>query len=296
MSRLDRALRRRSFRYLRWRRYREFRATVREDLEPVIVFQMGKVGSTSVHQTLIRHCPQFQMFQVHVLDWHWIRRQEQQFLEASRDHGRALIDEQALASRYLAGRLRRDPPPSGRWKVISMVRDPIARNVSAFFEAFNIYFSREAARADDPTMASLDVERLHTLFLDEFGETRHRVPLEWFGSHMEPVFGIDVYREAFDRDAGYQIYSGPTSDLLLLRTEDMRSCLNLALERFLGITLPPFESSNVSAEKQYAGAFDDFARHLPLPSAYLDRMYQSRYARHFYTAEELDGFRSRWMS
>lgn len=296
MNRLDRALRRRSFRYFAWRRYRDLLAGVRRDLDPLMIFQMGKVGSSTVYQALAGKCPGYEVFQIHALSRAWIRTMEAQFREASRIHGRNSLDEHVLASRYLHNRMRGGPPPGGKWTVVSIVREPVGRNVSAFFQAFPVYFASEAAQARDPTLSSLSVERLQALFLDGFGEYRHRVPLVWFETHLAPAFGIDVYAEPFDPAAGYRIYENRTCRLLLLRTEDLSRTLRTALHEFLGIRTCAVGSENVSAEKHYADAFGDFSHHLELPAGYLDTMYASRYARHFYTADELEGFRTRWSS
>lgn len=291
MKRLHRALLRRSFDYMRWHRYRRYQRGIDPAREPLIIYQMGKVGSSTVYDTLEQQCPQFQVFQVHVLTGDWIREVQAQYRAASRDHGRPMLDEHVLASRYLATRIRRER--GRRWKVVTLVRDPVARNVSTFFEAFDVYFS--SAAAANGGIAGEHAESLRRRFLEEFGEC-HRVPLVWFETHMAPVFGVDVYREPFDTDAGYQILRGDDCDLLILRTEDLRAAMRPAMQRFLGVEVPELRSSNVSADKSYADQFAQFKRGLELPDTYLDEMYGSRFARHFYTADELAAFRERWSS
>lgn len=292
MKRLDRALQRRSFDYMYLRRYQEYCRQIRQDAEPLIVFQMGKVGSTTITEMLAANCPEYELFQVHVLSPQWLQTVESQYRQASRDHGRNSVDRHVLASRYLAPLVQR-PAPGGRpWKVISVVRDPVARNISAFFEAFPVYFSSDAA--GDPRMTKAGTQTLVTKFMDEFGERRHRVPLDWFENHLEPVFGLDIYQQPFDKAAGYQIYRSNFCDLLLLRTEDMDDTLGAGIEALLGLSLPRIESHNVSTDKHYGNAFDSFGAALELPDSYLDQMYGSKYAEHFYTPDELARFRRRW--
>jgi hypothetical protein len=296
-KRVDRALQRRSFEYFRRRRFLEYRARIREDLEPLIIYQMGKVGSSTIVETLANHCPQYAVYQVHVLTRDWISNVEGQYRKASKDLGRPTIDQHVLASRYLLERFDRERSGK-RWKVISIVRDPVARNISAFFQAFPIYFSqevaKEAAKHGGRSISGLDVDRLIGLFLDQFGEDRHHLPLEWFQLHMQPAFGLDVYDSPFDRDRGYQTYSNEQCELLVLRMEDLRNTLQPALRDFLGVEIPVLTSANVSADKEYADSYREFMERMVLPPSYLDTLYNSKYARYFYTEEEIAGFRRRW--
>jgi hypothetical protein len=292
-KRLDRALQRRSFEYFKRRRFYEYRARIRDDLEPLIVYQMGKVGSSTVVETLTNHCPQYAVYQVHVLTRDWIRNVEDQYREASKDLGKPTIDEHVLASRYLLERFNRERGDK-RWKVISIVRDPVARNISAFFQAFPIYFSQEAAKHGGKSISGLEVDRLISLFLDQFGEDRHRLPLEWFQIHMQPAFGLDLYDSPFDRDKGYQTYSNQQCELLVLRMEDLRNTLQPALRDFLGVEIPALASANVSADKEYADTYREFMEQMTLPPSYLDTLYNSAYARYFYSEDEIAGFRRRW--
>jgi hypothetical protein len=51
---------------------------------------------------------------------------------------------------------------------------------------------------------------------------------------------------------------------------------------------------NEAADKVYADVYRCFEKLLRMPRQYLDRMYSSRYSRHFYTPAELAEFRSHW--
>jgi hypothetical protein len=54
------------------------------------------------------------------------------------------------------------------------------------------------------------------------------------------------------------------------------------------------ERENASADEPYAEAWSHFIDRIRIPDAYLDVMYGSRLARHFYTASEIEAFRARW--
>jgi hypothetical protein len=51
---------------------------------------------------------------------------------------------------------------------------------------------------------------------------------------------------------------------------------------------------NVANNKLYADTYRAFVREAVIPEAILERAYRSRYARHFYSASEIDRFRRSW--
>ena len=51
--------------------------------------------------------------------------------------------------------------------------------------------------------------------------------------------------------------------------------------------------TNVGEEKPYRKLYELFKK-LPLPASYLDKEYSSRYARYFYTEDEIAAFRKHW--
>jgi len=50
-----------------------------------------------------------------------------------------------------------------------------------------------------------------------------------------------------------------------------------------------------SAEKPYSEAYGEFLRRVVLNEDYVDRLLGSKYARHFYSPEELGRFRTKWL-
>jgi hypothetical protein len=281
-----------NYRIVKAWRYPAYAWKQRHRVKPVIVYQMGKVGSSTVVSGLEKLG--YDVYQVHVLTREWIGRVEAQYKKASKDHGRGILDEHLLASMYLRRRLDREPRLLGRkTPVITLVRDPVARNISSFFQAFEIYFSEESARFNREHARYEDrLGALIDLFLDRFEE--HDTPLIWYDTHFKPVFGIDVYASPFPVDRGYEIYRGDDADALLIRLEDLRTSAAPAFRSFLGVDGFELHDVNIGADKRYSTAYGEFRKQIRLPAHYLDRMYGSRYARHFYSAQELEGFRARW--
>ena len=100
-------------------------------LEPIIVYQMGKVASTTVCETLKNHGFK-NILHAHSINPALISKKKHK--EMKRGVNRFFLHE--TAGMYIAatGLVHKS-------KVISLVRDPVARNISAFFQ--NYQFKHE---------------------------------------------------------------------------------------------------------------------------------------------------------
>jgi hypothetical protein len=237
---------------------------------PIVVFSMAKTGSSAVVAGL-RAAGHRDVFHVHDLDPAFLAREEAEYRWSGRPW--RIWDAQQL--------LRRPPTPSAPWRVVSIVREPIAQSVSAFFQPA----VRRGYLHPGATVTSL---------LERFGDRLDHLPLRWFETHVEPALGIDVYAAPFDVEARRQLLTTPTVRLLLLRCEDLDAAPT-ALAELLGVADPiAIPRVNVGAEKDYAMAYADFVAAVHPTEAQLERAYGSRPVRHFYTADEVAGFRGSW--
>jgi hypothetical protein len=224
---------------------------------PVFVFQMGKVGSTSIYLNLVRFYPGA------VVHSH-------NFLE---DH-----------KRYQTRRLYRwavtDKKPI---QIVSLVREPISRNISALFQNYQrdlgIPFHED----------NVDYEKLEQVLLKQYhlGQTR------WFERRIEAIFGMDVYATPFPA-SGHDSYAKDNVRLLILRLELPNGEKERVIKEFLGIKRFEIINANVGAEKDYADQYRKFKTAVRLPPDYVDTICNSKFARHFYAAEEIEKARVAW--
>lgn len=258
------------------------RRRLRRSGPPVLVYQMGKVGSSTVVASLRESDPSLEVLHVHLLE----------DLDALEAQARATYPDpsetvkQIEWGRRLRERIRRSPDT--QWCVITLVRDPVQRNVSAFFENLTevIPDAYERRARGDLTAAEL---------LDAFLERYdHHAPLSWFQAQLQPVFDVDVFATPFDPDRGWALYESPRARVLLVRLEDLTGTGERAIREFLGLEVFRLRTANTGHDKPYAAMYAEFGREVGLPADYLDRMYDSAVARHFYSDAEIDAQRRRW--
>ncbi len=270
---------------------------------PVLVYTMGKVGSTAVAEYIESSGVGYTIYHLHWLVPERLRLDEATFKTAVKKHRgtaleRRLRPQYIWQGQYLSGRVQRPAPGGGKWKVITLIRDPVARNVSSFFENMELfeydYVSKMQFGREEHLVAEL-MELFREKYID--GSEAADVdadPLTWFDEELKAVFDVDVFGKDFPVGQGFDIYDAPLADVLLIRLEDLGACIGAALERFLGLEAAGLQRRNVGADKDYAPLYRRFLDTFKIPDAYLDRVYGSKVSRHFYTDEELAKFRSRW--
>jgi hypothetical protein len=170
-------------------------------------------------------------------------------------------------------------------KIISVVREPIGANVSMFFQLIDHYIEERY----DPSRFS--TQSLIDLFLERYSCYR---PLIWFDEEFKFATGIDVYREPFDREAGHTRFQVGNREVLILKLETPDEVKERAIAEFVGLEDFRLQRSNVAQQKDYGDQYADFKQSIRFSPEFLRTMYDSKYTRHFYTGEEIEGFRSRW--
>lgn len=231
--------------------------------QPVFIWTMGKVGSTSIAKAL------YDVKGISVFTTHFMN------------------DPAHPRSQALYKHLIKPKPPL---KIISLVRDPISKNVSSFFQNYEKNTGRKYAEGD------LSMAEVNDLFFNRY--QHHRSPLTWFDNYIERYTGIDVFAQPFSPETKSAQYKHDSFELLLMRCdlEDEKKAQNV--ESFLGLESGSFKivSQNVGDSKDYSKLYREFKSQVQFPAEYLDEMTQSKYFRHFYSPEEIKSLTEKWLT
>ena len=237
---------------------------------PVIVYQMGKVASSSVYKGM-RSIPGIDAFHAHYLypeNVTRLARHSQDFrgLSRLRPH---------YKRRYLFRRLFRRP--STPIEIITLIREPIARNISAYFQNLDRNVSTRDAHNTLQTDALIDA------FLNNYP---HDTALNWFDQEFRRTTKVDVYRYPFPISERYSVIEEWPFRILLLRSDLPDDAKQEQIRRFLGIQEFVIPAANVGKDKHYGDTYSRFLDTIRIPSDYARRMLESKYARHFFSEEE----------
>lgn len=264
-------------------RYRFTRRVKKYNIrQPIIVYQMGKVGSSSMYWSLDALRLNVPVYHLHFLnDADRIAAWAKKTLR---------VHDRELKMVALAQKLRQeiDRGTAPRYHLISLVRAPVPRNLSTFFHNIDSYLPHFDERLQAPSFSFQDVT---DYFVNEFQE---HTPERWFDHQVRDVFGLDVYAAPFARERGYQIYENDRARLLVIRLEDLNRVAAKAMSEFLNIPDFRLVPMNAGESKKYGALYKEYLNQLRLPRAYITETNDTQYAQHFYTPQELEASVARW--
>lgn len=271
----------------------------RYDHGPVLVLQMGKVGSKSVQAGLEAENLDRPIYHAHFLSRERTARTENQRRKFFRTDRHSYLTRPWLNQFLL--RTFEKHSDDRKWKLITLTREPIGRNISAFFENLDVVPCETEGNFEissdyyqiKPTIVSIDdTNTLAHLF---FRCAQHDSPLRFFDREIKDIFGIDVLASGFPIEKGYGIYCSDRADLLVLKLESLADCASEALAEFLSIDEFRIINRNIGAGKVYAPLYDAFKRNAIIDSEYADTLYNSEYMRTFYSSTEIAAARAKWL-
>ena len=255
-----------------------------ENRIPVLIYQMGKVGSTTIRDSLDAH--QIYNQHAHRLSWEGIRQAEERYQRIRSGQ----IPEHIVRYRALREFIDRTPTDT-RWQIITLVRDPIARLISSVFQNLDVIFP-EVERFNDSHLPHIEqhiLEQLHRIKKGENGDDS-----VWFDDELKHVFGFDIFKETFDSQEGYCIYHHAKVDVLAIRMEQLTACGSQAISAFLALKDFKLINANQSHKKSYYAIYRKLLASINIPEDVLDCVYTSRLAEHFYSVSEIESFKKRW--
>lgn len=255
-----------------------------EACPPILIYTMGKVGSSTVYKSLVEAS-----ILNPVLHLHFLSENLPRHLKLHKEAGVWPLPEHL----YLGAAIRRvllkhkDFPV----KIISLVRDPLSFIISNLFE--NPSFAGESIISNtgliDPQKATDYInERLSAP--NAFGYVYN-----WFDKELKTVFGIDVFAHPFPVDKGYITLHHSNVDALVLRLEDLSDKGPQVITDFLGLpeTLV-LREDNVRADSNGKDPYLQVQRGVLLDKDACTELYSSKFVRHFYSDELINKFISRW--
>lgn len=163
-------------------------------------------------------------------------------------------------------------------KIITVVRDPVARNISMFFQDIH-YWLVEFDNNNIYDTRQEGMEYIYKAFLSAFD---HDYYDRWFDSEIKRFTGIDVFKIKFDKKKGMLRVKEGRFDIIFATAENLNSNSSIAmLEEFIGAPIT-LDSKNVGGNKWYGDLYGKFKKEFPEILDYKKDMKSSKTYKHFY--------------
>lgn len=235
-----------------------------------LVYTMGKVASSSVSSAIL--AAGLPCYDVHSLNPDYIKKTAQSWLNRGEFPPPHICVSMAFRDRIFT----RKP----RCLYITLVRDPLARNLSAFFQ--NLHQQSEFVRNEQDPQSLFEYFR-HTY--------NHNLPLTWFDREFKKQLKLDVLKLPFDHQRRFSYH--PTHNLVVFRTDCPDSEKSRVLTEILGRPIS-VERENDGLTKDYRDRYERVKAVARFDREFVERIYESRYARRFWSDEERAQFISQW--
>jgi len=243
---------------------------------PIVIWQMGKVGSSSVYESLKSLRLANPIFHIHFLNPANLNRVRNEFNHKELPVPRHIKDGEMLLERYRkAG--------GKHWKIITIVRELSKIKISGFFENIQrLSYDHEGLITEQGEInTELTIQLLKNQF-NRFDETTDYV-CTWFDKEINQMLNIDVFSHPFDHEKGYTIIKNDNISLLILKNELLNSTFEEAITSFLNIDFPiKLKNTNISEKKYYSKAFGQVRNDLTLSPEIKKKINATKYMRHFY--------------
>ena len=277
-----------------WKTERQLKQELLNNSSVIFVYQMGKVGSVSTYLTLKKKLPDQAIYHIHNLNSeHFSKIWEAMQLA---QHYHAFTFGHSCITKYLSEHIE-EIKGQKSIKIITGVREPIARNISWFFQIIDCacVFPEFFIKYEKGLITMDDIIKKFWSQNFVYGKQ-----YDWFEEELEAVFGIDIASIDFPKEKGYAIANFPDRniELLVLKLEKLDSCLKEALETFLeveNLNCERLDPADFLDENDYL-IYENLRKSLTFSDEYLEEIYDQPLVRHFYTDEEINKFKLKWSS
>ncbi len=189
--------------------------------------------------------------------------------------------------------------------IISLVRELLSRNISSVFQSMcdpapqnNVFI----ATKDEFKKLPYDKQereisnKLHIInnFDHIFNWYNHLFKTHIYFPEVNK-YSINIYDKKFNCHDGYQVYGSttPRIKMMIIRLEDLNN-LEQKIGNFLKIDNFRLIKENVSSQKWYSPIYKKFLANYKPQQRDLEKLYNSQFMKYFYSRDQIETFIKRW--
>lgn len=253
---------------------------VEESRIPLLLYAMPKTGTQAMKASLLNKGLEHTYVHYLNLEYPLFKQYNQCFDERMPTMANVVHNLEEIKENYLENLKKK------RIKIITSVREPIARGYSEIFQSitnWGIYPIIKSAQGDF-------LEGTKNYLMKCWEST-----FEWFDYEIKSVLGIDVYEYPFDQEKGYSIIKKDNIEIFLYKLESSHK-IGQALGAFLCLGEEfQFVKKHQSENEECKFVYKQLREKLDLPLEFLECVYKNEKMRHFYSDDERKSFMHNWL-
>ena len=255
--------------------------------EIVIIHTPGHVGSSTVYKSLKGHTsPSSALFDIHSLHQRWNTKSPIPSVSARHIVQEAIADS---AKKLLKKK---------KVKLIYIVRDPVSRALSGYFQGFKIWYKKKSLA--DIKVFNKEFDTIYSKitgpeFKSSFLSETVTYQANWIEKEVKPFFDISIEKDLLETHADYHIYKKDNIEMLVLKLEKLNQTFENAIEKFLGIKVRLVKAnSHKGREGANFEFYSFFKNRFKLPENAVNEIYGQPFVKKFYTTGEIEQFKNTW--
>jgi hypothetical protein len=244
----------------------------------LILYAMPKTGTQSMKAVLNQYG--FEHTYVHFLNLEaLLQKQLYTYYDGKISCLAELLEDPEFVKRHYLNHVK-----DKKLRIITSIREPIARNYSMIFQAIKNWGPYPLVKESKG-----DFEQGIINYLDFSSASSW----DWFDDEIKAVFGIDVFQYPFDREKGYCVIEQGNVEIFLYRLESSKK-LGRALGAFLGAENIDMLACHESEKEEYRFVYEQLKGELHIPDKLMSQYYDNEKMKHFYTEEEIADMKNKW--
>ncbi|NVK53862.1 MAG: sulfotransferase family 2 domain-containing protein [Flavobacteriaceae bacterium] len=234
----------------------------------ILILTPGKVGSSTLYFNLKQQLNQ-PIFHIHRLSKKGIEKSKKDHMDSDRKSLPLHLIISEILSREI--NINKD-----RIKIVTIIREPISRYVSSFFQ--NIEFYKNSIEKSDLT---IDINGSLGFLYSNFNEQICIDLADWFRSEIEEPLNLNI----LDIDTNSKYYFGNyNSFFILLRLEDINSNWQHILFLLTGEKINiPMKNFNIGDKKYYSDSYNKVKKDLKIEPKVFDNITAHVFYKKFYS-------------
>lgn len=251
----------------------------------ILVYQQGRVASTSVFESLKLSGISCPIFHVHYLSSDNIDKIKRKMISNGK------IDRNIILSEMLNKQFKKNTF-NNKIKIITIIREPVGLMLSLFF----LNFTNEAGNAygEDEFYKKNILDRIYNIFIND--DIDNWDACNWFTIEFQKSTGINIFNHKFNTSDQYFLVKESGIEVLILKFEEISDGFNHGIPVFTGIekNRAILQYSNPHKDNTSKELHDYVINNLKLPVSICKKIYSCKYVKHFYSQQLIDSFIRRW--
>lgn len=178
-------------------------------------------------------------------------------------------------------------------KIITLIRDPLQRNISMFFQDLPYWIYKFY---DNSTDTHNHIRTENANFLNHVFETQfnHFYFDQWFDRELKKTTKIDIFKCNDIKEKKTKILNNSKFSILIIKFEYLNDKETIKeIENFTGLEISK-NKTNIGEKKWYGDLYSKFKKEYTPSKEYIEKLYSRRTSKAIYSHKELETFVCRY--